>query len=240
MSIDPVLVVTLVIILVFAIIGAVKGFVKMVVSFASIIITLVLVWFLQPYVSDFLKNFTPVYSGVKSQCVSYVQNEIGRKVNADPNQDIGNVSLDGQMEKILSDSRFSLLANYLDDASKSVENATANTIASISDGLGTVIADVFLQIITWLGTFILITIILKIAIFALDLLTKLPVLHSLNKTAGFILGAIIGLMVIWVSMLIVIVFFNTSIGAYVLNSVNNEPILKIIHENNPLFLLIFR
>lgn len=235
-----VLIITIGIILGFAITGAVKGFVKMAVSLLSLILTVVLVWVVNPYVSDFIKNNTPLYTSIDEKCQEYMRLELAQKMTREENKTSG-AQFDGEEgEKKLDNSWLNIVNDVVDATVIQAEEAMAGSIEELAKSLGARLADVILTIITFVITFILITLVLKLIFGALNIITRLPVIHTLNRTAGGILGAAFGIAVVWIAMLIAIVLFNTTVGVYVLKSVEDNGFMKILYDLNPLIMIFIR
>ena len=68
----------------------------------------------------------------------------------------------------------------------------------------------------------------------------LPVIHTLNKTLGGLLGILEGIIVIWVIMLIAVAFFNTTFGYYILKAVGENDLFGKLYYANPLIWLFVR
>lgn len=239
MGINWTLIVVVAILLVSAIVGSIKGFVKMVVSFLSVAVTIVLVWLAQPYINDFLVNNTTFYTSIKEKCVSYVEEELNNKIEEKniKNETPQVVATEG--DDMLKNSWLSIVKEYTESAKEKAGEAIENTVAGFSDAIGGTLATIILNIIVFIITFIIITILIRVGFFALNIITKLPVIHTLNKTAGLILGLLIGIITVWLLMMIVIIFFNTSIGSIVLMDVESNQFLKFIYSANPIIHILF-
>jgi len=73
---------------------------------------------------------------------------------------------------------------------------------------------------------------------ALDLISKLPLLNGVNKTAGLLAGLLHGLVIVWVFFLIITVFGGTKIGQQALEMIGESEILSFIYNNNLLLKFI--
>ena len=81
---------------------------------------------------------------------------------------------------------------------------------------------------------------LKLIFGALNIISHLPVIHTFNKTAGFLLGAIFGIIVVWIIMLLAIALFNTTLGAYIVRSIEENEFMKILYNLNPLIMIFIK
>lgn len=99
-----------------------------------------------------------------------------------------------------------------------------------------------INLIAFILTLLVVTVILRAIIFALDIISNLPVLGFVNRLAGGVLGAVGALIIVWILFLIVTMLYTTSIGKDIFAMIQEEPILSMIYENNPVLKLatIFR
>jgi hypothetical protein len=86
-------------------------------------------------------------------------------------------------------------------------------------------------------TFIIILILLWIICIALDIVSKLPLLNQLNKTAGLAAGLIHGLAVVWLFFILITMFQSTELGQKAMGMIGESQALSLIYNNN--FLLQF-
>lgn len=99
-----------------------------------------------------------------------------------------------------------------------------------------------INLIAFMLTLLVVTVILRAIIFALDIISNLPVLGFVNRLAGGVLGAVGALIIVWILFLIITMLYTTSIGKDIFEMIQEEPILSMIYENNPVLKLatIFR
>ena len=82
-------------------------------------------------------------------------------------------------------------------------------------------------------TFVLLSILLRIAVGLLDGLFRLPVLSMVNRLAGGAIGAVQGLVILWVFFLSVFLIWNTEIGAQALAMIQENPVINWLYNCNP-------
>ena len=76
----------------------------------------------------------------------------------------------------------------------------------------------------------------------LNLVTRLPVLHGMNKVAEALLGAVKFLIVIWIIFLALTIVCNTKAGEAALQIIKKDCILSFIYDRDILiriFMSIF-
>ena len=103
--------------------------------------------------------------------------------------------------------------------------------------VGHFLAKLIINILAFLATFILVTIILRAIIFALDVVSELPVLGIVNRLAGGVAGLVCALVVVWVIFIIITLLYTTSIGREMYDVILGNDITRMIYENNPIMKL---
>ena len=103
--------------------------------------------------------------------------------------------------------------------------------------VGSFLAKLIINIIAFLAVFILLTIVLRAVIFALDVVSNLPVLGFVNRLAGGGAGLLCALVVVWVLFIIITLLYTTSFGKEMYDVILGNDITKMIYENNPIMKL---
>lgn len=92
------------------------------------------------------------------------------------------------------------------------------------------------QLVNHITIFIVIFVLLNIAFLiiskSLDIITKLPILKTMNRFLGFLTGFIEGILVIWIMIAIFSVIKETSFGESMLLMINQNPFLSFLYKNN--------
>ena len=213
--------------------GGMKGFLRMVLSCSSFFLTFVLVWALHPAVSSVLRNNTNIYDKIKDSCVVHIQKEVEKELSSkslgETAENVASVG-DGMLEK----SWLSIIGKYAGGVGDKLDNIKKDSIAGFSDGVGSVLAELIIKIIIFVVTFIIVSVILSIVFVAADVVTKLPVIHTLNKTLGVLLGFVFGVIIVWILMLVAVIFYNTTNGSAVLDAVSINSVVAFLYNTNPL------
>lgn len=104
--------------------------------------------------------------------------------------------------------------------------------------IGAYIAKLVIDIIAFILTFIVVTVILRAVIFALDIVSELPVVGFFNHLGGGVLGIGIALIIVWILFMLVTLLYTTDIGKEMYGMIENNSMLKIIYDNNPILQLV--
>jgi hypothetical protein len=86
-------------------------------------------------------------------------------------------------------------------------------------------------------TFLILLIGLRVLCLVLDVISKLPVLHQINKLAGLIAGVVRGVIVIWLLCIVLTMFSGSELGKSCYEMINESSFLGFIYNNN--FILRF-
>lgn len=193
--------------------GYKRGFVRIVLSMFAMIVTIILASVLTIPVSGFIKE-TSVGEGIRASVEEMVE---------------GADIIDAESINNL-------------DLPKSMLEPIAEGAESTQQAIGTYVADALTDTIinslTFLILVIVIYIILKIVIAALDVVTKLPVLNSINKGAGAVIGLVQGLLFVWVGCLVLAACSDKPWAQEAFRQINDNELLSFIYNNNMIIWII--
>ena len=94
-----------------------------------------------------------------------------------------------------------------------------------------------INIIAFILTFIVVTVIIRAVVFALDIVSELPVIGFFNHLAGGALGIGIALIIVWILFMIVTLMYTTLSEKKSMKWYRTIPILKLIYDCNPIMRL---
>lgn len=242
------------VILFLAIRGWNRGFLRILFSLVSIILLIGLVSYMTPYVSDFLRNHTTVYQTIEERCTENVRERgeavlsgNGANAGADSdNSDDSETSENG--EKYASDTE-----NDKDNAGNSTETGVESFGQSLPDriaayiadsagemldesgiyeAVGSRIADWILAGISYFAALCLASIVLFLIGRSLRIVDHIPVLRGINRTLGIFVGALQGLILVWLFFLLIALFAATEDGQVLIAQIDDNFILRYLYYNN--------
>lgn len=100
------------------------------------------------------------------------------------------------------------------------------------------VTGIILNALSFVLVFIGVSIIMKIIIRCLNLLSRLPVIHTMNKMGGMLVGLLKGLIILWLCCIVITIMSGTEAGIYLYGQINESPFLKYIYDNNMIMALI--
>lgn len=209
----------------YAIKGRQVGFIKTVFAIFSIIVSLVLSIGLSPYVSKTLQSNEKFYNLVNEKISDGLKLDDKVTKESKETQAIEALTLPMSLKDALIENNNSEVYKAL--AIKSFEGYVSGYLTVI-----------VINALSFLITYLVIKIALTVLSRLLDIISKLPILNGLNKTAGLIVGLLQGLVVIWVLCIVLTAFGTSKIGQELFQLVNESALLSSIYNNNLLLHVI--
>lgn len=213
------------IILVFGIIGLSNGFIFSVFRLASYFIGVIVSLKFYPVLSDILMK-TALYTNIKESIAKNLLLKEATIVPAAGGQ-ARQVAAGAVVEKLkLPGFVEGMLAKELPDPTKLVD------VSQITDLLSSQLAKVVIDIIALILLYILVRIALIFARFILKGIAKLPVFKQLDKLGGFALGAVEGLLTIYIICTVLLLFNSSPQFAQVFEAIESSAVAKFFYYNN--------
>ena len=207
------------------VLGLKRGMVKMAFSLVSVFLVLVLVNILTPSVKQLLKT-TPIYNEINKNIETYVNQHV-----ADATESMTQTGVNAQ-KKIIEELplptgvKTSLIENNNQDSYESMQ------VESFSSYIVESLSDMILGALTFVILFTFITLLVKILIQVLNIVTKLPVIHTFDMLGGAIIGMAEAVIILWIACIIVTVFSATEWGQQICKAISENGLLSFIYDNN--------
>lgn len=209
--------------------GYKKGFIRIVLSLAITVISLLLAVALSGPFKSFIKNDTSLYNKINKQMKSYVKEYVSQEVDAS-GQDIQEDSI--KELKLPSSIQDKLIKNNTADEKLNMG------VDSFSEYLATSLTDILVDSFSILILFIVIKLVLRIVVSLLDILSRLPIIHGINKSLGGVVGLIEGVLIIWVICIALTAISGTNVGKDIFGAISSNSFLDFIYNNNILTKII--
>ena len=228
--------------------GILRGFLRIGISLLSTLVTLVLVILLNPYVSAAVEKWTPLDEFIEEQCIAMFVPSISEETleeagltqaeiqNIPPElleELAGEVSRDTQIRLVEESPLPSFLKESLLENNNS-EIYERLGVSTFPEYAASYIARLAINIATFVITFLLVWILLRAVIAVADLVASLPIIHSLNKIAGGLVGLLLALVVVWIGFLILTVACDSEMGTLCFRWIEENAILTFLYDKNPL------
>lgn len=199
-----------------------RGLIREVVSLICVVLSIVLVWFINPYVNNYIRENTSIYETIQQNCSKFAE-EKGIKAQT--------VTEESQ-ENAISDLDFpDLLSGGLTENNNSsvYQYLSVNTFSDYVVGY---LAQIVVNGISFLISFILATLFIRCITWATNLIAGLPVIRGVNKIAGGLLGGVKFVIMIWILFLVFTVLCNTKLGDTALKLIMQDPLLNYLYDKD--------
>lgn len=209
----------LAILIFYAYTGVRRGLIKTVFVMFSTIVALILTGMIAPNISKSVQKNDKIIALVSENIEKVIDfSDMGSKTSEEVDF-IDKLTLPSSMKN-------ALLENNTVDMYKAM--AVNNFKSYISNYL----TRTMINAVVFIFVFFAIKIGLMVLSKTLDLISKLPILNGLNKTAGLIAGLLHGTIIIWIGCIIINIFISTSLGQYMYGQISSSVILSLIYNNN--------
>ena len=219
---DILLIIVLIVLGGFALHGYLRGLVRIVFSLAAIFIAALIASCIAPYIAVFLQTQTPLQNVIREQCMEIIQqkaeDEMQKKVEEQEETIFG--------IKISKDTQEFLFGTLADKADEFMEES------GIYEHLANQLAEIIIQRIAWILSFIVVGILFCVLIHFLDIITKLPVLNSINHMGGLVAGLLEGVVVVWILFFVIALSQGSEFGNQMMESIHENAFLRFLYDNN--------
>lgn len=210
-----------------ALAGMKRGLIKTVFSMFSVIAALILTAFISPVVTQKLQENEEL-TGYFAQKVDGLLpfDEVESMLNLDAKKT--------EQAEFLQSLPLpeSIREQLMEDNSADFYSALG--VDNFRDYLSNYIACMIISAISFVLTFVVLMLLLKVLCISLDLISKLPVLNQVNHLLGLAGGAAYALLLIWIGGIVLTAVSGTAAGRSLLEMVNDSAFLSFLFNHNPL------
>lgn len=210
--------------------GARRGMVRTAFSLAGIVLTLVLGYLFSPYITEFITEKTPVYDSIQKSCEKSITGLIEDKIEESTDRQeqetfIMSLPVPRELQEIL-------IKNNNEEGYHKLVAETFGEYLSNSA------AQLAVNVISLILTVLAVGIVIRILEGFLDGIFSLPVLSLLNRAGGALLGAVQGLLFVWIVFLVLMLFFDTGWSRTAVRLIQENEITGFLYNNNMLMRFI--
>ena len=207
--------------------GLRRGFIRKVVSAVSLIVTLVLVTYLTPHVTTFIQDHTSLHENLQQKCSEiFLNEEYNEDVKTDQVLMIENMELPENIKEMLLENN-------------NTESYDILKVSGFHDYVGAYLANLIINALAYLLSFVIVWTAIRALLLAMDVVTKLPILHGINKLLGGALGMVYGVVLIWIAFLLVTILCNGDLGRQFFALISENPFLLFLYNQNVIMKIVF-
>lgn len=203
--------------------GYKKGALRILITMVALVITIILASLFTPTATKLLKEYTPIYNTINQQMVKFV----GEKLDQNAKDQTGEVQRTAIEALPLPESITNVLIKNNNDQGYAIIGAS-----DFSTYVASSLTNVLMNAISYIGLFILISIVFRILIVIADIISKLPIINGVNRVAGTLLGLVQGLLILWVLCIALTAFSGTVYGQKIFQMINDSTVLTYIYNHN--------
>ena len=229
------LLVALAIIGVCAFAGWRMGFVKSVFSLISTIAVIIITILVSPIVTNMLKSSEAIAGTIQDKLEAVIDlSGIAENLTSDEEKDpaafIDGLELPDSIKDTIKDS----LADTLEEKEAEAAEFVGDQLNSLEVYICELLTNIILNALGFFITFLVAAVGVAVLCFVLDIISKLPVLHQINTLAGVALGALEGLVILWIVFIVITMLGSTDFGQSCMSMISQSKILSFLYDSNVL------
>ena len=203
-----------------------RGFIKTLFDTATIVIAVLLTTVFAPFIAGQISSNEDIYEGVSKQVKLFVKEN--KYVNDDEEQE---QFID---EMVLPTG----IKDYL-KKNNTVKVYEEQGLESFNEYIVYGLTSIVISIISYIVIFIVIRLGLLVITSVVDLISRLPIIEEFDGMGGVLIGAVKGVIEIWILLLVLTLVANTKIGVSAMECINGNFLLEMLYNNNILLQIIY-
>ena len=230
------LIVALVILLGGAFLGWRAGFVKTVFSLVSTIAVIIITLLVSPITTNILNSIEAVPNTIRGGLEAVIDfsglledEDSAENATLDTGlQIVDGLNLPESMKETLKEA----LTQTVADNEAEAQAYAGEKLEALETYICNVLTEMIINAIGFIVTFLLASIGVAALCFVLDIISKLPVLHQINTLAGAGVGALEGLVILWILFIVITMLGSTEFGQNALEMVSESKLLGFLYDSN--------
>ena len=211
------------------------GFVKSVFSLLSTIAVIIITILVSPIVTNILKSNDTISGTIQTKLEAIIDlSGIADNLNSDEEKDptafIDGLELPDSIKDTIKDS----LAETIEEKEKEAADFVGDKLNALETYVCALLTNIILNALGFFITFLLAAVGMEVLCFVLDIISKLPVLHQINTLAGVALGALEGLVILWIVFIVITMLGSTAFGQTCMAMISESKILSFLYDSNVL------
>lgn len=227
-----------IIILGYAFKGYKDGLILTVCSFVTIFIAVAVTQIVTPQISAFVRSNESLVNSISNSVNGVIFSGEKEKEENDSEDEGVNEDYTKNDEALIDQLSVPKLMKEQLIKNNSQENYEELGVTTLQDYISLYIAYSIINCVTYVVVFLVIIALLKFIAHVLNVVSKLPVINTLNKLGGFAIGLAEGVVVTWIVFIVFVVIANTALGAAIYEQIEECTWLAYLYDNN-LILRVF-
>ena len=221
-----------------------KGLLRMLYSALAWIIAFAFVSWATPGINTYLKENTVVYQKVVQYCEQGIREKVQEQAEKQFQQAMEDGQQDGQQNgepaKLFEDMGIKLPDRIASDIAQRAAGVTDNVLdtGGAYNILAEELADFILNGISFFIAMAIATIVLHLISQIFRIVSRIPVLRGVNRYFGMVIGAVYGILIVWIGFYMIAICGSSEIGAQLLSYIYENTFLTYLYENNLIIFII--
>lgn len=209
------------------------GFVKTVFSLLSTIAVIIITILVSPIVTNMLKSSDTISGAIESKLEEVIDlSGIAENLSSDEEKD-PTAFIDGlELPDSIKDTIKNSLADTMEEKKSEAEDFVGDKLNSLEKYICELLTNIILNALGFFVTFLVAAVGIAVLCFVLDLLSKLPVLHQINTLFGVAIGALEGLVILWIVFVVITMLGSTGFGQACMAMISESKILSFLYDSN--------
>ena len=209
------------------------GFIKSVFSLVSTIAVIIITILVSPIVTNILKSNETITGTITGKLEMIVDlSGIAENLSAGEEKDPA-AFIDGlELPKSIKDTLKESLAKTMQEKEAEAAAFVGEQLEALELYICELLTNIILNAIGFFITFLAASIGIAVLCFVLDIISKLPVLHQINTVAGLGLGALEGLVILWIGFIVITMLGSTEFGQNCMKMISESQILSFLYDSN--------
>ncbi len=209
------------------------GFVKSVFSLVSTIAVIIITILVSPIVTNMLKSsdsITGAITGKLEQIIdlSGIAENLSAGEERNPAAFIDSLALPDSIKDTIKSS----LIDTMEEKEAEAAEFVGDQLDALEVYICELLTNIILNAVGFFVTFLVAAAGIAVLCFVLDVISKLPVLHQINTLAGLALGALEGLVILWIVFIVITMLGSTEFGQSCMGMINESRILSFLYDSN--------
>ena len=120
----------------------------------------------------------------------------------------------------------------MEEKEEKAEAFVGDQLGKLENYICELLTNIILNALGFFITFIVAAVGIAVLCFVLDLLSKLPVLHQINTLFGVAIGALEGLVILWIVFIVITMLGSTGFGQSCMTMISESKILSFLYDSN--------
>jgi len=225
-------------------VGFARGFLRIGISLLSVVITAVLVMYLAPIIGGFLSENTPVGNLVERSVRDAISEHAPDVSEMFPGQHVPSganfpdeIDLINSMSPLQQNELLKKVAipEFLRDMinrDNNPEGFAKHGVNTFMDLIVNQISRTIINILSYIIAFIIAFLLVRALMAVASFIGDLPVIGTVNKLAGILVGGGLALMIVWLFFLVVALLYPTEFGQNLFAMIEESSFLTTLFDRN--------